>query len=112
MSKSDKVSRTLQRRRMRAGRLLLRGMAQAQVARQVGVSRTTVSGWNELLEAGGLEALKRRPRGRPSGLDGQQKGEFGAAAQRRSARARLCHGAVDVATGRPADRGEIGASIQ
>ena len=76
MSKSDKVSRTLQRRRMRAGRLLLRGMAQAQVARQVGVSRTTVSGWNELLEAGGLEALKRRPRGRPSGLDGQQKGEL------------------------------------
>jgi transposase len=73
MSKSEKAGRTLQRRRMRAGRLLLRGMAQADVARKVGVSRTTVSAWNEQLSTGGLQGLKRRPRGRPSGLDGQQK---------------------------------------
>ena len=76
MSKPDKQSRVLQRRRMRAGRLLLGGMAQAQVARRVGVSRTTVSVWNEQLEAGGLEALRRRPRGRPSALDAQQKSEL------------------------------------
>ena|SRR5579883_49299 len=76
MSRSDKQSRVLQRRRMRAGRLLLRGMAQAEVARKVGVSRTTVSVWNEQLEAGGLEALKRRARGRPSALDAQQKAEL------------------------------------
>ena len=76
MSKSDKQSRALQRRRMRAGRLLLRGMAQADVARKIGVSRTTVSVWNEQLGTGGLQGLKRRPRGRPSGLDGPQKVEL------------------------------------
>ena len=76
MDKVDKESRTLQRRRMRAGRLLLRGVAQAEVARRVRVSRTTVSVWNEQLGTGGLPALKRRPRGRPSGLDAQQKSEL------------------------------------
>jgi len=73
MSKPGKEERTLQRRRMRAGRLLLRGMAQAEVARKVGVTRTTVSDWNRQVTAGGLEALQRRPRGRPSGLDAQQR---------------------------------------
>ena len=76
MDKADKESCALQRRRMRAGRLLLRGVAQAEVARRVSVSRTTVSVWNEQLDAGGLLALKRRPRGRPSGLDAQQKVEL------------------------------------
>lgn len=76
MSKSEKEGRALQRRRMRGGRLLLRGVAQAEVARKVGVSRTTVSVWNEQLSGGGLIALKRRPRGRPGGLDAQQKIEL------------------------------------
>jgi len=76
MSKSEKGSRALQRRRMRAGRLLLRGVPQAEVARRVAVTRTTVSTWNEQLESGGLEALERRPRGRPSALDAQQKVEL------------------------------------
>jgi len=76
MSKSEKESRALQRRRMRAGRLLLRGVPQAEVARRVAVTRTTVSTWNEQLESGGLDALKRRRRGRPSGLDAQQKSEL------------------------------------
>ena len=76
MSKSEKKSRALQRRRMRAGRLLLRGVPQAEVARRVAVTRTTVSTWNEQLESGGLEALERRPRGRPSALDAQQKVEL------------------------------------
>lgn len=73
MSKSEKTDRSLQRRRLRAGRLLLRGVAQAEVARRVGVTRTTVSDWNEKLNAGGLQLLKRRPRGRPPGLDGVQR---------------------------------------
>ena len=76
MSKSEKESRALQRRRRRAGRLLLRGVPQAEVARRVAVTRTTVSAWNEQLESGGLQSLKRRPLGRPSGLDAQQKGEL------------------------------------
>lgn len=58
---------------MRAGRLLLGGMAQSEVARKVGVTRTTVSDWNRQVISGGLEALQRRPRGRPSGLDAQQR---------------------------------------
>jgi transposase len=76
MGKSEKESRALQRRRIRAGRLLLRGIPQAEVARRVVVTRTTVSTWNEQLESGGLEALKRRPRGRPSGLEATQKAEL------------------------------------
>lgn len=71
MSKSEKESRVLQRRRMRAGRMLLHGVPQAEVARRVAVTRTTVSTWNAQLDAGGLQGLKRRPRGRPSGLDPQ-----------------------------------------
>lgn len=76
MRKSEKVARELQRRRLRGGRLLLRGESQAAVARRVGVTRTTVSDWNESLGEGGLEALKRRPRGRPAGLDGGQRREL------------------------------------
>ncbi len=72
MGKSEREARLLQRRRLRAGRLLQRGVAQAEVARRVGVTRTTVSQWNSQLEAGGMEALKSRPRGRPRGLDDTQ----------------------------------------
>ena len=76
MSKSEREAKELQRRRLRAGRLLQRGVAQAEVARRVGVSRTTVSQWNTQLEAGGLAALRSRPRGRPSGLDDAQRREL------------------------------------
>jgi transposase len=76
MSKTEQEGRLLQRRRLRAARLLLKGVAQAEVARRVGVTRTTVSEWNEKLQDGGLEALRRRPRGRPAGLDGAQRGEL------------------------------------
>jgi transposase len=76
MRKLERESRLLQRRRLRAGRLLQRGVAQAEVARRVGVTRTTVSQWNAQLEAGGMEALKSRRRGRPSGLDDAQRGEL------------------------------------
>lgn len=76
MRKSQKKSKELQRRRLRAARLLSRGVAQAEVARRVGVSRTTVSTWNERLEQGGSEALRARPRGRPAGLDTAQRREL------------------------------------
>jgi transposase len=76
MSKLRKEDRDLQRRRMRAGRLLLRGVSQSEVARRVVVTRTTVSDWNRQVMAGGLEALQRRQRGRPSGLDTQQRADL------------------------------------
>ena len=76
MRKSEKVAQTLQRRRMRAGRLLLRGVAQAEVARRVAVTRTTVSGWNRDLEKEGLEGLKAGVRGRPSKLNAEQRAEL------------------------------------
>jgi transposase len=76
MRRSQKEAKQLQRRRLRAGRLLERGELQAEVARRLGVSRTTVSQWNTLLEAGGLEALRSRPRGRPAGLDAGQRREL------------------------------------
>ncbi len=73
MSKTEREMKVLQQRRLRAGRLLARGVAQVEVARQVGVSRTTVSEWSERLTDGGLEALNPRLRGRPSGLDETQR---------------------------------------
>jgi transposase len=76
MAKGEKKLKQLQRRRLRAGRLLLKGVAQAEVARRVGVSRATVCEWNERLARGGLDALRRRPRGRPAGLDAAMRREL------------------------------------
>jgi len=76
MGKLELKTKLLQRRRLRAGRLLQRGVAQVEIVRRVGVTRTTVSQWNAQLEAGGRAALKSRPRGRPSGLDQPQRREL------------------------------------
>jgi transposase len=76
MGKAGREAKALQRRRLRAARLLQRGIAQAEVARRVGVTRTTASQWNAQLQAGGLEALKSRPRGRPRGLEDVQRREL------------------------------------
>lgn len=73
MSQSNRQSKGLSKRRLRAGRLLLKGEGQAEVARRVKVSRTTVSKWAERVNEGGLEALQARARGRPSGLDAEQR---------------------------------------
>lgn len=76
MRKSEKVAKELQQRRMRAGRLLLKGVAQAEVARRVGVTRTTVSAWNRDVQQHGLEGLKAAVRGRPSKLNPLQRAEL------------------------------------
>lgn len=76
MRKSQKLAKDLQRRRMRAGRLLLNGVVQAEVARRVGVTRTTVSTWNRDLAQDGLEGLKAGVRGRPSRLSEEQRSEL------------------------------------
>lgn len=76
MRKSEKVAKDLQRRRLRGGRLLLKGVSQAEVARRVGVTRTTVSTWSRGVEKEGLEGLKAGVRGRPSRLSEQQRTEL------------------------------------
>ena len=76
MKKREEKAKKLQRRRLRAGRLLLKGVAQAEVARRVGVSRATVCDWNARLQQGGLDTLRRRPRGRPAGLDAAMQTEL------------------------------------
>jgi transposase len=73
----------LERRRLRGGRLLTKGFTQAQVARELDVSATTVSRWAQTLAAGGLQALKtQRPRGRQAGLDAAQRRELARALKR------------------------------
>jgi transposase len=58
----------MEKRRMRAGRLLDKGFSQAEVARRVGASRQSVLRWQRAFEQGGVEALKsagragRKPR--------------------------------------------------
>src|SRR5712691_351866 len=57
----------LQRRRMKAAKLLGRGWSQAEVARAVGVSRESVRRWADSLELQGVDALRRVGRaGRPT----------------------------------------------
>lgn len=61
--------------RRREGARLLRAakLSQAQIARQLCVSRTTVSAWKAKLAAGGLRALQARvSTGRPSRLRTEQ----------------------------------------
>jgi transposase len=72
----DLQSHGLQQRRMQAGRLLMDGMRQAQVARTVGVTRKAVNFWSKRLTAAGLHGLEGRPRGRRAGLSREQRGEL------------------------------------
>ena len=70
----DRQGHSLQERRLQAGRLLMDGMRQAQVARALGVTRKAVSLWNrQLMAAGGLCGLQDQPRGRPARLSAQQR---------------------------------------
>src|SRR6516164_5944140 len=63
----------MERRRLDAAQDLLNGIAQSQVARKFGVSRTTASRWQRALKGSGVESLrKRRAPGRPSRLTREQ----------------------------------------
>lgn len=72
MKRKDKP-KELQRRRFKAGRLLLKGVAQAEVARRVGVSRASVCEWQQRLAQGGLAALNNGVRGRPARFDAPKR---------------------------------------
>ncbi len=64
----------LEERRLAAARLLRAGrLAQAEIARRVGVSRMSVARWKRQLESEGLRGLRRRrPAGRPPRLSADQ----------------------------------------
>ena len=50
--KSEEKRKVLERRRLRAGRLLRKGVSKAEVARRLGVAPSTVTGWAQRLERG------------------------------------------------------------
>src|SRR6266571_7918529 len=70
----------LEERRLLGARLLRQGVQAAEVARQVGVHRQSVSRWAEQLKQGGVRALKqagragRKARLRPEDLRGIERG--------------------------------------
>lgn len=68
--------KALEQRRLKAARLLAKGVAQAEVARRCAVSRQTVSTWARLLKEKGSAAMKRRPLGRPRQLSDAQCAEL------------------------------------
>lgn len=68
--------KALQRRRLRAARLLEQGVPQAEIARRLGVSRQSVSTWARRLKAEGREALKARPLGRPGSFGDAERREL------------------------------------
>src|SRR5688572_5223360 len=65
----------MEERRLEAARLLRAGkQSQAEIARQLAVSRMTVSRWAAQLKAGGVRQLRRRSGGgRPAKLSSEQK---------------------------------------
>lgn len=60
-TKMDEVTK----RRLRAGRMLQRGVAPAEVAERVGVARQTVYTWKRVLDEDGIEALRQSRRTGP-----------------------------------------------
>ena len=65
------------KRRVRAGRMLLKGKTPAQVAAAVSAPRQTVYRWLDVLNDGGIDALRSVNKGgRPAQLDGAQYQEL------------------------------------
>ncbi len=61
------------KRRVRAGRMLLSGKGPTEVAKEVGVARQTVHTWKDILDEGGIDALRAMGgKGRPAQLDERQ----------------------------------------
>lgn len=64
----------MEERRLEGGRLLKAGkLSQAEIARQLGVSRATVSDWAKKVEAAGLRGLRKRTAEGTSKLTKEQK---------------------------------------
>jgi transposase len=56
--KAKRNSEDAVKRRVRAGRLLLAGKSPAEVAQMIGAPRQTVYRWRDVLEGGGIDALR------------------------------------------------------
>ena len=104
--------KALEKRRLRGGKLLARGMSKSEVARQLGVTRQTVAAWEQRL-------ARRRPRcdssaatlGRPRQLDAEQERVVGQGALMAGALSRrVFDGAMDVAPHRQIDLTNASAS--
>lgn len=69
---------TIEARRLRGARLLKRKVPQAEVAREIGVSRQAVSLWAKQLAAvnGAVGKLKAKSLGRPKWLEAEQSDEL------------------------------------
>jgi transposase len=64
----------MEERRLEGGRLLKTGkQSQAEIARQLGVSRATVSEWAKKVEAEGIRGLRKRTAAGSSKLTKEQK---------------------------------------
>jgi putative transposase len=70
--------KVLEARRRKGMRMLARGVMQAEVARQLEVSRQTVSSWAKAL-AEDTQAWRNRRLGRPGGLSQAQRTQLGKA---------------------------------
>ena len=73
--------KVLEARRRKGMRMLARGVMQAEVARELGVSRQTVSNW-ERARLADAQAWRRKPLGRPAALDARQKRQLAEQLQR------------------------------
>lgn len=76
--KSKQRLKDLERRRIRAARLLQRGVPQAEVAHRMKVSRQSVSRWAQTLASNGFDALRGPGRtGRRPSLNVEQRQQLG-----------------------------------
>lgn len=65
------------KRRVKAGRLLLKGKPPAEVAKLVGAPRQTVYRWKDVLDENGIDGLRvMGKRGRPSLMSAEQSEEL------------------------------------
>ena len=104
--------KALQRRRLRAARMLEKGVPEAEVAQELGVSRQSVNTWASLLAEGGKEALKSRPLGRPGSFDAAARRKLAGLLKRRRLRGRVSHRAMDPASGTVIDCQRVWLPIQ
>lgn len=68
--------KALEKHRLQRANLLARRLSKSEVVRQLGVTRQTVTAWEQRLTAGGREALKRGDLGRPHLLDMEQSDKY------------------------------------